>query len=470
MQFPRLATSVLLFLMIILFILIMSNIAIKGVRFLIDQQQYGKAYSTIEVKFENEDDRKRFESYDTEQRVDAYRSILESLGRYASWPLVTNFQTEWTTHAKTSTLPRQSLWFVRSIESIERRILFFVHGGATFAGSPHKYNNLHWLKTIGWLGGIENRYTDIVSIDYRLRPEHAINDSIDDCLSSITRVLAEYNDNDPTERKLDAVYLLGFSAGAMLALQCAILIEIGLSPSSPPPPSSESTTGHPNDTRVFEIDVASNHSLVKLCNKYGGLWHKVRQRHLYLLAPLCRLDRLFINDAFDVSPIIAIFSDAFFDQKSDQYDPLFTIAKHHLTLGSFDHVCIIDACRNSLSNDAIHLESILRPRRPNANKVKLLLLDEMDLLVDDRLAKKIREYELRVGRKPNKYLRYDRHFSDTNQRSTTSPRGGNNGTTSNETSTAKRGYNLANFIHYHFFLYIVPCNASWRTLKTILRC
>lgn len=164
-----------------------------------------------------------------EERVDRYRSILENIDRYAAWPLIQNFEDEWTRHNRTNNLPRKSLWFVCK-ETMGRKtkckILFLVQGGAKFAGSPHKYNNLQWLKTIGWLGGLENRYSDIVSIDYQLRLEYAINDSIDDCLASITTVLQEYKDNDVP---IDSIYLIGFSTGAMLCLQCVMLIEVSLS-------------------------------------------------------------------------------------------------------------------------------------------------------------------------------------------------------------------------------------------------
>lgn len=443
---------------------VMSNVVIKGIRYMIDKQQYGKSYSMINVKFDNDAERNKFINCNMEERVDRYRSILENMGRYAAWPLIQNFEGEWNRHNRTKNLPRKSLWFVRKEtmgRKTKRKILFFVHGGATFTGSLHKYNNLHWLKTIDWLGGLENRYSDIVSIDYRFRPEYTINDSIDDCLASITTMLQEYKDNGVP---IDTFYLIGFSVGAMLCLQCAMLIDVSLSQLETMTTQrlDETTTNSLNTYHAMsEVKIMNDKNLDRLCNGSTDLRRNIHgKRHIYLLAPLCRLDRLFINEAFDVSSIIKIFSNAFFKQKADQYDQLFTIVQRKLALGPFEHVSLIDVCRNSLSNHAIHLEQILRDRRPNSCKVKLVLLDETDLLVDETLAK-IYVYELRIGRTPNKYIRYEQHVSETP----------NDLGTVEHNSTAEevldRKHKLANFVYCHFFMYIVPCNTSWRTLKTI---
>lgn len=429
------AISLTILLMVVVSI-VTTNVAIKLARFVIDTNTYGKYFSSITI----EDKTGLLKTDDVNERIDEYREIMNKTKRYATWPNLKNFDESWFRNSDYETrLPQKSLWYVKDCATNskrkKRRALMFLHGGATFAGSPHKYNNVHWLKTIGWLG--DDRYTDVISIDYRLRPEFTIDDSINDCLRS---VLVVFRTLTSARNELDSFHLLGFSAGGMLSLQVAMIIEKSMRY------FDENVT--PSTTTVFNVNVAADPITRELCQPKTGLWRNHARKQLYLIAPLCRLDRLFVNLAYDVSNILGIFSDAFFEQQTATYDPLFNLTLHGLTLREFQRIKIIDVCRNSLSNHAISLYECLRAFRRNATKIRVF--DERDMHVKPDVLRKIREFDLKTGRPSNKFVNNELQKLEKNN------------------NNNNRLTKITSFLVYHFFMYIVPCNASWETLKLIL--
>lgn len=453
--------TIILFILIVLLlltVLAVTNLVLKAMRFLIDRQQYGRPDTTVRLNYGAHTD--EFEKQlDQDQRIEWYRRTLEETGRYASWPAVQNFNDQWRKQTQTqSILPKKSIWYTISkltqndtnseqnrIDT--RKVLFFIHGGATFSGSPHKYNNLHWLQTVGWLGGLDNRYTDLISIDYALRPEYTCNQSLHDCIQAIDSILDYYQKHGTP---VSVVHLIGFSAGGTLALQCAVLLAHKLQQRT----TREKTS---DDSRLFKIDQNTETCLNRLCNPRSGTWRNLTTKQLYLLAPLVRLDRLFINEQYDVSRMLKYFAKVFYDTDNERmtFDTLFTINRYNVQLNtSFDRVCIIDACRNSLSNHAISLYDVLK--REKNLRLQIILFNETDLLIDKNMAQKIYMYETRQGKRPHKYVRHVaeslKHTKNTNHNNY------------NDNTTA----NLTHFIHYHFFMYILPCNASWITLHLIL--
>ena len=307
----------------------------------------------------------------------------------------------------------------------KKRIFYFFHGGATFAGSPHKYNNLHWLKTIAWLSERNGLLTDVVSIDYRLQPENNMDESILDCVETLSRTLRLYRDS------VEEVHLVGFSAGCLLTLQTVLLIE---------------QSQNVELESLFGIDL--DNVWLQQLNKD---WSKVPNRRVHLLAPLVRLDRLFINDGFDCSSLLETFTKSVFEPNgARKYDVLYWIVRLHSTLPTVEKLFIIDVCRNSLSNHAISLYMTLRHLGRNDTEgplaTDLTIFDESSFFVDAQLVDKIRKFELTRGLKPNKYTR---DAIETSPKNSDAPK-------------------ILNMLHYHFFPYIVLCEASWLTMTSLL--
>ena len=307
----------------------------------------------------------------------------------------------------------------------KKRIFYFFHGGATFAGSPHKYNNLHWLKTVAWLSERNGLLTDVVSIDYRLQPENNMDESILDCVETLSRTLRLYRDS------VEEVHLVGFSAGCLLTLQTVLLIE-------------QSQNGELES--LFGIDV--DNVWLQQLNKD---WSKIRNKRVHLLAPLVRLDRLFINDGFDCSSLLETFTKSVFEPNgARKYDALYWIVRLRSTLPTVEKLFIIDVCRNSLSNHAISLYMTLRHLGRNDTEgplaTDLTIFDESSFFVDAQLVDKIRKFELTRGLKPNKYTR---DAIETFPKNSDAPK-------------------ILNMLHYHFFPYIVLCEASWLTMTSLL--
>lgn len=316
-----------------------------------------------------------------------------------------------------------------STSTQKKRIFYFFHGGATFAGSPHKYNNLHWLKTVAWLSERNGLLTDVVSIDYRLQPENNMDKSILDCVETLSRTLRLYRDS------VEEVHLVGFSAGCLLTLQTLLLIE-----------QSSQNAGELDS--LFGIDL-DNVWLQQLNRD----WSNIRNKRVHLLAPLVRLDRLFINDGFDCSSLLETFTKSVFEPNgARKYDVLYWIVRLRSTLPTVEKLFVIDVCRNSLSNHAISLYMTLRHLGRHDTEgplaTDLTIFDESSFFVDAQLVDKIRKFELTRGLKPNKYTR---DAIETSPKNSDAPK-------------------ILNMLHYHFFPYIVLCEASWLTMTSLLTC
>lgn len=523
-------TLVVTFLIIVLFVvavLLLSNLAMKTTRVLVDNQ-YGRASAAVRINLE--DEHYFFSDNPVENQLKMYRNILTQTGRYTVWPRLVNFDDHWHTHENENTLPNRSLWFtVKTLKTTQqarggdahhsrgkkepplsvrvkfknkrnetksnerdesdesgesgesgengdesgrldatapklydspnerkfaraskrltaqlktrnketetdaststqkKRVFYFFHGGATFAGSPHKYNNLHWLKTVAWLSERNGLLTDVVSIDYRLQPENNMDKSILDCVETLSRTLRLYRDC------VEEVHLVGFSAGCLLTLQTLLLIE-----------QSSQNVGELNSLFGIDLDNVWLQQLIKD-------WSKIRNKRVHLLAPLVRLDRLFINDGFDCSSLLETFTKSVFEPNgARKYDVLYWIVRLRSTLPTVEKLFIIDVCRNSLSNHAISLYMTLRHLGRNDTEgplaTDLTIFDESSFFVDAQLVDKIRKFELTRGLKPNKYTR---DAIETSPKNSDAPK-------------------ILNMLHYHFFPYIVLCEASWLTMTSLL--
>ena len=330
------------------------------------------------------------------------------------------------TSKRLATQSRETINEAKRVTSTQKkRIFYFFHGGATFAGSPHKYNNLHWLKTVAWLSERNGLLTDVVSIDYRLQPENNMDESILDCVETLSHTLRLYRDS------VEEVHLVGFSAGCLLTLQTVLLIE---------------------QAKKFELKflfgIDLNNIWLQQLNKD---WSKVRNKRVHLLAPLVRLDRLFINDGFDCSSLLETFTKSVFEPNgARKYDVLYWIVRLHSKLSTVEKLFIIDVCRNSLSNHAISLYMTLRHLGRNDTEgplaTDITIFDESSFFVDAQLVDKIRTFELTRGLKPNKYTR---DAIETSPKNSDAPK-------------------ILNMLHYHFFPYIVLCEASWLTMTSLL--
>ena len=89
-----------------------------------------------------------------------------------------------------------------------RRRVLYLHGGAFFAGSPNSHRTM--TSRFAEVAGAA-----VLSVDYRLRPEHPRKAGIEDCQRAF-RWLLENGPEGPAP--LDTLYLGGDSAGGNLAL------------------------------------------------------------------------------------------------------------------------------------------------------------------------------------------------------------------------------------------------------------
>lgn len=473
---------VLIIIMFIIALILLSNFVMKFTRLIVDNQ-YGKASAAVRLSLDDEES--FFKSQSLENQLKSYRAILSQAGRYTVWPRLVNFDDRWEPHKDENSLPNRSIWFVmrnytgtnydeanmhkvnvslthsekgrrgakffqlsgrdrfisEASMNIEtkldqnvspRKLLFFIHGGATFAGSPHKYNNLHWLKTLSWFGRKNDLFTDVISVDYSLQPENSMDKSITDCFEAISKCVRFYRN------KVETVMLIGFSAGCLLSLQTVLLIEIALRNKAHPETSVENLFGVRLDNLWLEQLIID--------------WPNIKSKSLHLLSPLVRLDRLFINEGFDCSNVLQSFTKSIFEAGGSQkYDALYWLVMLRCNFPSLNYVGIFDVCRNSLSNHAITLYNVLLQlgRQDDVGPLvtELLVFDESNFFIDSQLMQKISMFEASRGLKPNKYMK---DVITTN-------------TDYNEDSPK-----LLNMLHYHFFPYILLCDASWITMRHIL--
>jgi len=82
-----------------------------------------------------------------------------------------------------SSCPVPASW-IRSVNALEHRVLLYVHGGAYILGSSQTH--LELIHRLGNAAGI-----DVLSVDYRLLPEHAYPACIDDAFEAYRYLLRE---------------------------------------------------------------------------------------------------------------------------------------------------------------------------------------------------------------------------------------------------------------------------------------
>jgi len=402
--------------------LILTEIPLKVVRLFIDRQQ-GKndlTINMIECGY----------GMDLAKEIRCFRETLENQGRFVTWPRLINFFDDWFAediHDETVFLPN-TLWYRRrhSDRGIShcqaRRLLIFVHGGGMIAGSPLKYNSLNWITTVAWLGGRHQLYTDLLSLDYRLSPEHEAPGALLDCLKQIgevcTRIKASGNIGSAN---IERIHLIGFSAGALLALQMTLMLEYAQK--------------NPLASTVFEVVVDD-----KMQSLANTIYDGTTQFDLYLCSPITRLDRLFLNRHTDVSATLGLFT-KIFTRHAQYQDPLYVMQKHRLCLDCPASIRLIDVSCNSLSNHTIQLAGYLD--LISHQRFSAMILDKHFFKVEQALVNKIKLFNKHRGLKTPKFLRnLERKHQQNSQ--------------------------FINSIHSHFFMFIVPVEAAWLTLKSIL--
>lgn len=104
-------------------------------------------------------------------------------------------------------------WVLAPGADAGRRILY-LHGGAYMLGSPQSHRSL--TVALSRLAGAA-----VLALDYRLMPEHARRDGIDDCRQAWRWLLAHGPQGEETARQ---AFVAGDSAGGNLALALAVWI------------------------------------------------------------------------------------------------------------------------------------------------------------------------------------------------------------------------------------------------------
>lgn len=409
---------------------VLTTLPFKLVRLCLDTQ-YGTATSSIKISAYPRHE------MTLSNRIDYFKRAIEHQGCFVVWPKLINFFDDWFSEniAQDNVFLPNTIWYRLRGSTADspsgRRLLIFVHGGGMIAGSPLKYNSFHWITTLAWLGGQHDCYTDLVSLDYRLSPEYEAPESLIDCLRQMHEVCLRIKKaSEVSGAVLERVHLIGFSAGAMLALQIALILEY----------AKKKRLGSP----VFEITI--NEQLKSLANV---MYDDATRFDLYLCSPLTRLDRLFLNRHSDLSATLHTFSRVFTRSPSLQ-DPLYAMQTHQLQLDCPDQVWLIDASRNSLSNHTIQLTSYLQSIEHK--RFSTTLFDKKFFKLNQVMIDKIMLFWHKKGIKIHRFLR---NFEQQD-------------IPCSQISTDGSHCQWVNAMYYHFFMFIVPTEAAWQTLKLVL--
>jgi acetyl esterase/lipase len=136
------------------------------------------------------------------QRVPIMREAMEDFFGAAEALCVSEFKT-----VDAGGVPAE--WVVApGVDRENNRRLLYIHGGAFFAGSPKSHRVM--TSKLSELTGCA-----VLSIDYRLTPEHSRRDSADDCRSCYDWML---NNGPKGEQPAEVVLVAGDSAGGNLTL------------------------------------------------------------------------------------------------------------------------------------------------------------------------------------------------------------------------------------------------------------
>jgi acetyl esterase/lipase len=141
--------------------------------------------------------------------LDARRQLIDQY--FSVHPSTSAIQGHW--HAvHTDHIPME--WVVADGADPDRRILY-IHGGSWISGSPAAYRA--FLSRVSQASGAV-----VLSVDYRLAPEHPFPAGLDDC----TQAYRWMRENGPQGKgAVPAAYLMGDSAGGNLALAALLKIK-----------------------------------------------------------------------------------------------------------------------------------------------------------------------------------------------------------------------------------------------------
>ncbi|MDD3763904.1 MAG: alpha/beta hydrolase [Nevskiales bacterium] len=130
------------------------------------------------------------------------RTRLELVGRLSRLPLPR------ATSVEPTTLRGVAAEWIRNARVTPRRTVLYFHGGAYLMGSPATHREMLARAAIAW-------QAQVVSVDYRLAPEHPFPAAPDDALAAYRALLEQ---DIPAEQ----IVIAGDSAGGGLAVACAL--------------------------------------------------------------------------------------------------------------------------------------------------------------------------------------------------------------------------------------------------------
>lgn len=459
-------TTIILFLLLILTILTLTNVPLKIIRRTIDQQ-YGKSYSSIRF----DESKVTQEDYDWgpillvekyKRQIDERRVVEKK--PFVTWPKLLNFFDEWTNvtsqnavrknDARRLLTNKRTLRYARNdtttttttmtTKTTNRKCLVFVHGGGLIAGSPTKYNSFNWITTIAWMLGRQAEYTDLLTLKYSLSPESESPQALRDCLCEIHEFFEQQGNS------LEEITIIGFSAGAFLALQIAFAWEYFTKR------GRNSTIFGICGWEVFGEEQDTKNTIVE------STIRKISDKRVRMLLHLCagfvRFDRLFMNRHVDVSHLLATYMRVY-SKRYEIDDPLYNAITHDLNLSYAAKINIFDVHKNSLSNHGLTLRAYLRQvereRAKNATttstddgkKHEIVIFHDEDFRLNEDLLRIIRTGDSKDETNRTKLHKFVRNI---------------------ETYRPTQRKELIDNVHYHFFPFIVAAEASWKCMRKIV--
>lgn len=452
--------TIILFLLLILTILTLTNVPLKIIRRTIDQQ-YGKSYSAIRF----DESRVTQEDYTWgpillvekyKRQIDERRVVEKK--PFVTWPRLLNFFDEWKDITNQETVrendPRRLLTNKRTLRytrndttviiTTKRKCLVFIHGGGLIAGSPTKYNSFNWITTIAWMLGRQAEYTDLLTLKYSLSPESESPQALRDCLCEIHEFFEQQGNS------LEEITIVGFSAGAFLALQIALAWEYFAKR------GRNSTIFGICGWEVFGDEHKNKNTIVE--NTIRKIIDKRIRMVLHLCAGFVRFDRLFMNRHIDVSHLLATYMRVY-SKRYETDDPLYNAVTHDLNLSYATKINIFDVHKNSLSNHGLTLRAYLRQverqRTKNTTTInydeekkhEIVIFHDEDFRLNEDLLRIIRTGDSKDDSTRTKLHKFVRNI---------------------ETYRPTQRRELIDNVHYHFFPFIVAAEASWKCMRKII--
>lgn len=388
-----------------------------------------------------------------------------------------------------------------SQQQLTTRTIFFVHGGALISGSPLKHNSYNWITTIAYHSG----YTHLLLPRYSLAPEAKSPHPLIDLLCVLYEHFCEEESQD---RSVTILSFVGFSAGCYLLLQVyLLLVHWSCESCNNDCCSARNRCGDVDASSIFGVSKTTFRTICQCYTEQRTDRILAALHTMHLCAGLYRTENLYLNERFDVSPILKEYIRVYTNDPLRD-DPLLTTTLmryelHHLpkhlarlraTDAELTRTCLIrlfDVNVNSLSNHSIQLHAIL----PNGTKLHIF----------DASYFNVNEWLLRHGNVSHKFLQnltsvtssltttnyynnyndddYDYDDDDDEDDSETwLPRGraDNNskqqrkkedGDTVNSaylSAGSVKVHKIINAMHYHFFPFIACSDAGRITITTII--